>query len=313
MSENSKIEWTDHTFNGWIGCTKVSPGCKLCYAETLMDTRYGRVKWGKGNPRQRTSAANWRLPAKWNKAAAIDRQEADNFGNDTYRPPRVFCASLADWLDDEVPIEWLADLLKLIHDTPNLDWLLLTKRPENWAIRLEAALDLWKEHDPVHKSLWHWRYDGCGPENVWLGTSVEDQQRADERIPDLLKIPAKVRFLSVEPLLGPVDLTQNSRRADSDEITDEYDTYGPPLGGVEGIHWVIVGGESGAGARPCSIDWVRSIVQQCKTAGVPAFCKQLGGYPVIDGNPHKIELKHPKGGEMSEWPHDLRVREFPAA
>jgi len=128
MAENSKINWTTHTFNPWIGCTKVSPGCLHCYAETLMDTRYGRVKWGAGNPRSRTAPSNWKKVRSWNNRA----------GRDGVRP-RVFCASLADWLDDEVPLEWLADLLGLISQTTNLDWLMLTKRPENWADRLSRV------------------------------------------------------------------------------------------------------------------------------------------------------------------------------
>jgi protein gp37 len=143
MAQNSNIEWTDNTWNPWIGCTKVSPGCANCYAEARDQRFAGGAHWGKGAPRQRTSAANWKQPLKWNREAAEDVDDAlHDFGADKYEAPqrpRVFCASLADWLDDEVPIEWLADLLGLIHATPFLDWQLLTKRPENWMARIEQA------------------------------------------------------------------------------------------------------------------------------------------------------------------------------
>lgn len=255
--ENSNIEWTDHTFNPWIGCTKVSPGCANCYAETLMDTRYGRVKWGKGQPRSRTSAANWRKPRQWNRAAEGAKQR-----------PRVFCASLADWLDDEVPIEWLAELMDLIRETPNLDWLLLTKRPENFD-RLGDAISYAEQDTRYWLSEWS---GGEAPHNVWVGTTVEDQQRADARIPVLLDIPAVVRFLSCEPLLGPLDLSGY---------------FGGPYCGLPGdvivpnynfgVGWVIVGGESGPGARPIREEWALEIRDRCDQAQVPFFFKQWGG------------------------------------
>lgn len=260
--ENSKIEWTHHTFNPWIGCTKVSPGCLNCYAETLMDKRHGRVKWGKGQPRSRTGPDNWRKPRQWNKAAdgAAER-------------PRVFCASLADWLDDEVPIEWLADLLTLIRDTPHLDWLLLTKRPENWRGRLKEVRShsLKSSNFELHGFIHNWldRFDLLPPPNVWVGTSVEDQQRADERIPELLKIPARVRFLSCEPLLGAVEFSNVTKRSDWRQV------IGKPA--LEGIHWVIAGGESGPGARPMAPEWARSLRDQCVAAGVAFHFKQWGG------------------------------------
>lgn len=262
MAANSHIEWTDHTFNPWIGCTKVSPGCAHCYAETLMDTRYGKVKWGTGNPRVRTSAANWKLPVKWNRTAAL-RTPLLAMG---YERPRVFCASLADWLDDEVPIEWLADLLALIHATPHLDWLLLSKRPQNFAGRINLVSGCYDLTTDVGKMALgktaEWYIAGKPPENVWIGTTVEDQPRADERIPALLKIPAKVRFLSCEPLLGPVNLSRSNSR----------------MLWPEGIHWVIAGGESGPGARPMHPDWPRGLRDQCQAAGVPFLFKQNGEY-----------------------------------
>lgn len=294
MGENSNIEWTDHTFNGWIGCAKVSPGCANCYAETLMDTRWKKVQWGKGKPRQRTSAANWKQPIKLNREAGQRFKyvmDADKF----LPRPRVFCSSLSDWLDDEVPIEWLADLLALMHATPNLDWLLLSKRPENWRGRIESAFAHMlkakrgevKDHEGVVinpyweellESIIKWPA-GNPPSNVWIGTTVENQEMADKRIPLLLQIPAKVRFLSCEPLLEPVDLRN---------VVDWWNCE-------EKIHWVIVGGESGPNARQFHSAWARSLRDQCESAGVTFFMKQMGG------------TRKP----FAPIPDDLNIRQFP--
>lgn len=249
MATETKIEWCDHTFNPWEGCTHVSPGCAHCYAAT-RNARFGggtAPNWGPGAPRRRTSSANWRLPLKWNAHPWAT--------GTTTRRPRVFCASLADWLDDEVPAEWRHDLLNLIRGATNLDWLLLTKRPQNWRKLMEQAAD---EGSDVAES---W-LDGIAPANVWIGTTTEDQPRAEERLPHLLSIPARVRFLSCEPLLGPLDLTPHLRPPTSDL---------PPL-----ISWVIVGGESSHHARPMSSTWARALLEQCDAAGVPFFFKQWG-------------------------------------
>lgn len=265
--KNSAIEWTDHTFNPWIGCTEVSPGCARCYAKTLNKRWRKGANWGKGAPRERTSAANWREPLKWdidsgNNNAALT---ANGYAPDPHT--RVFCASLADWLDDEVPIEWLADLLKLIHDTPNLDWQLLTKRPENWRRRLERVSELFRlSHDDVRMPWATSWLEGDAPANVWIGTSVEDQQRADLRIPQLLAIPARVRFLSCEPLLEEVSLDVVGQPGEEAPDGTAYDL----------IHWVICGGESGRGARPMHPAWARGLRDQCQGAGVPFFFKQWG-------------------------------------
>jgi len=262
--------------------------------------------WGPGAPRFRTKGF-WKDAVKWN---AAHEQWKNQPCDPKFRPavdahpnPRIF-PSLCDWLDDEVPLGWLADFLKLIHDTPNLDWLLLTKRSDRFFRRLAGVMDIVGEAEGFPESgkysafgdwLVAW-IQGRPPLNVWIGVSVEDQERADQRIPELLRIPAKVRFLSVEPLLGPVDLE------------DEW--LSCKVGTNSGIHWAIVGGESGRGARPCNVGWVRSVVQQCKTAAVPCFVKQLGASVFFEDTNLNL-LKHPKGGDPSEWPEDLRVREFP--
>ena len=184
MGEVTEISWTDHTFNAWIGCTKVSEACDHCYAETLSK-RYGWAPWGPGELRSRTSVANWRKPVQWNKAAARDGVRR-----------RVFCNSLSDVFDAEVFGSWRDDLFDLICKTPHLDWLLLTKRPKV----------AWQYFEP-------YRVKGP-PSNVWLSTTVEDQKMADLRVPTLLSIPATKHFLSCEPLLGPVDLSRWLDRLD---------------------------------------------------------------------------------------------------
>lgn len=288
MSEQTAIEWADATWNPWEGCTKVSPGCANCYAEA-RNHRFGMDNWGKGKPRRRTSASNWKKALVWNRAPRLAPND---------QAPRIF-PSLCDWLDPEVPIEWLADFLKLVHDTPNLRWLLLTKRPELFDRRIQDVINRCDRMSVLEISLRYWAHEGQAPHGVWIGASVEDQQRADELIPELLKIPAAVRFLSVEPLLGPIEFGAVPGGLVSPIYQDRRNK----------IDWVIVGGESGAKARPCNIDWIRRVVQDCRGAGVPCFVKQLGSKPTQEED--RLLIKHPKGGDINEWPEDLRVREFP--
>lgn len=239
MGEQTAISWTDHTFNPWWGCERVSPGCQNCYAEAFAK-RTGNAVWGKQAPRRFFGDKHWNEPLKWNRQA-----EAEG------RRHRVFCASMADVFEDRDDlIVHRSRLFSLIEDTPWLDWQLLTKRPQNVS---EMLID----------NGWP-----ITPHNVWVGTTVEDQQRADERVPALLSIPAAVRFLSCEPLLGPVDLDGlwgYPGSADGEQL-DRWP-----------IQWVIVGGESGARHRPFDLEWARSLREQCRTAGVPFFFKQVGG------------------------------------
>lgn len=279
MADKTSIEWCDHTFNSWTGCTKVSPGCDNCYAESWA-RRSGLVKWGAGEERRRTSENYWRQPIKWNKRAARDGVRR-----------RVFCASLADVFDNQAPEEWRMDLYALIGMTPHLDWLLLTKRPQNIA----------KFMPPTQGAPFF--------PNVWLGTTVENQEEADRRIPHLLAAPAAVRFLSCEPLLGPVQLhpswlpcpkcrgrgwyleqfSDNHRTACAECIRlsraagvtierGQQATSGPR------IDWVIAGGESGPNARPMHPDWARGLRDQCVAASVPFFFKQWGEWEAGDGD-----------------------------
>lgn len=249
MAENSKIEWTDHTFNPWIGCTEVSPACDNCYARTLMQDRYKRAEWGAGNGRVLTGASNWRKPLAWNRKA-----EAEG------RRFRVFCASLADVFDTEVPQEWRHTLFdEVIEQTPSLDWLLLTKRPL-----------------PAFRFL-HERYafDPGVPDNVWVGTTVENPTVARARLSWLLSIPARTRFLSMEPLIEPVQIEHED---------------------LLRLGWVIVGGESGGTPRPMNPEWARSLRDQCAAAVVPFFMKQMSGRTKA---------------EREAIPEDLMIRQFP--
>jgi protein gp37 len=348
MSEQTGIEWATATWNPWEGCTKVSPGCANCYAAARNQRFSKGANWGKGRPRRRTSAANWGKPLKWNRWAEDDSVQFGSSGPSLYPDamrPRIF-PSLCDWLDDEVPIAWLADFLKLIHDTPNLDWLLLTKRPENFQRRMTAVWEHMPFCAPEKIMVMKWSNaahmavpDGfhLPPANVWVGTSVEDQAHADKRIPKLLGIPAAVRFLSVEPLLGPVDLhrVQFPRKSGGtgpenvliDPISDHAREWIKALREMKipKVDWVIIGGESGPGSRVCNAEWVRALVNQCAASGAACFVKQFGSNCVSgvddfhcamsdigrDDVMWKAHLKHSKGGDPSEWPEDLRVRQFP--
>ncbi|MVT30133.1 DUF5131 family protein [Acidovorax citrulli] len=257
MSENSKIEWTDHTFNPWEGCQKVGPGCDHCYAETRNARFAGgtAINWGPDAPRRRTSTSNWAKPRAWNAAAA-------EFFAKHGRRQRVFCASLADVFDTAVPVQWRRDLFDLIEATPHLDWLLLTKRIGN-ARNLYAGAYL--------DSARPW------PDNVWLGATVVTQKEVDRDIPKLLAVPARVRFLSIEPLLALVSLRwlaawpeNTGRRAEHPSGNTHH------LDGLRRIDWVIVGGESGPGARPMHPDWARTVRDQCAAAGVPLLVQAVG-------------------------------------
>lgn len=255
MAENTKIEWTDHTFNPWEGCQKVGPGCDHCYAET-RNARYAggqAINWGPGAPRRRTSASNWNKPLAWNA-------NHESFFAEHGRRQRVFCASLADVFDNAIDPTWRADLFGLIMKTPNLDWLLLTKRIGNVKAMLsEIALDE-EAYFPLLGEM--------PLPNVWIGATIVNQEEADRDIPKLLAIPARVRFLSMEPLLGTVNLAPY--------------LYGIHLdNGEKPVNWVIVGGESGPGARPTHPDWATSLRDQCNAAGVPFLFKQWGEWRPI--------------------------------
>lgn len=310
MGETS-IEWTatpradgsvapGYTFNPWWGCEKVSPGCAHCYAETFAK-RVGQPVWGRQSERRFFEEKHWREPFKWNLEA-----------NKKGERRRVFCASMADVFEDRRDLDhWRGRLWELIRGTPHLDWLLLTKRPEN----IERMLDM---------------HEVGARDNVWLGTTLENQEQAELRIGQLVRNYAPVHFLSCEPLLGPIDLGRWLRTR---MAVIQHDGVGEK----PAIDWIIAGGESGPGSRPCDLAWIRGLVDQCAVTDTAIFVKQLGARPVaypvrehevkggpLDGQlftsqvvydpdvqPEQLRLNDRKGGDMSEWPEDLRVREFP--
>ena len=239
MSKDSHIEWTHHTFNPWWGCTKISPGCTHCYAETWAK-RLGQNVWGTGAPRRELSSSYWREPFAWNEEAARRGARA-----------RVFCASMADVFEDRRDLdERRARLWRLIDETPNLDWLLLTKRPQN-----VKRLAPWAHH---------W------PENVWLGATAENQRWLDRRMPHLISLNARVLFLSCEPLLGFLDLSQW--------------IDGAKRGQYRCIDWIIGGGESGYHARPMHPEWLTTLRDQCIAAGIKFHFKQWGNWRPLPQN-----------------------------
>lgn len=257
MAENTAISWCDHTHNEWLGCMKVSEGCRFCYAETMMDKRYHRVEWGQMKTdetapsvgtRSLTSIANRRKPFAWQRKAA-------EFYAVHGRRQRVFCSSLSDVFDNQVPEEWRTDLWKTIRATHNLDWLLLTKRPEN----IEKMLpESWLSH----RNEWA---------HVWLGATCEDQAAYDRRWPILREVPASVRFISYEPAIGPLRLPYIPGR-------DSYHDYSAQPS------WIICGGESGKGFRPMREQWAGDIMVDCKCRRIPFFMKQVSAFKPCDAD-----------------------------
>ncbi len=289
MSENSKIEWCDHTFNPWEGCQKVSPGCDNCYAEARNIRFSGgqSVNWGPGAPRRLTSDANWAKPLKWNR-------DADKFFSEHGRRQRVFCASLADVFDNAVSAQWRYRLLRLIELTPNLDWLILTKRIGNARGMLNQAM----RANTAGRENWDNNYFP----NVWVGATVVNQKEADRDIPNLLDVPAAVHFLSIEPMLGPIDLTRISVGNGHYEIHPLIGTWlclddnGQPIPVIPAIDWVICGGESGANARPMHPQWAKYLRDQCKQAGVPFMFKQWGEWGPRSHCNHLVAIDYSLSG-----------------
>jgi len=330
---SSSIEWTEKTWNPTVGCTKISAGCKHCYAETMHArlTAMGQKKYAEPFRVVKPWPQHLAEPLRWKK------------------PTRIFVNSMSDLFQEDLPDEYIAAVFGVMAACPQHTFQVLTKRAERmadwlgWASHLSA--DGFGTRAEIIERLWsfagqyglhrgrlpanphHAGIDWPLP-NVWLGVSVENQEQADARIPHLLRAPAAVRFLSCEPLLGHVDLAP--------WLFDPCDCMIPMQDGAGqhmprcatfrepwGLDWVIIGGESGHGARPFDLEWARSIIAQCGTAGVPMFVKQMGqrpiwtvppsGAPDDGGDLIELRLRHRKGGDPAEWPHDLRVREFPVS
>lgn len=270
MSGKTNIQWATDQWNPIVGCSVVSPGCTNCYAMRMAGT------WLRGTEPYKGLTQDSKAGPVWNgKVRLLEERLGDPL---RWRAPkdgsrrRVFVNSMGDLFHEAVPEGWISRVFTVMALAPQHDFLVLTKRAERMREYIPRA--------------------GHPIPNVWLGVSAEDQTRADERIPLLLDTPAAVRFVSAEPLLGKLDL------------------FRPGLSlGNHGVNWVIVGGESGPGARPFDLAWARSIVAQCRSAGVPCFIKQLGS--LVFENRCEIRFSDRKGGDPSEWPEDLRVREYP--
>ncbi len=297
----SKIEWTEQTWNPVIGCTPVSPGCLNCYAarQSIRLERMHPKDYGPRDGIRIAEVTNGRPVFTGDVRCLPDRLTVPL----KRRTPTVyFVNSQSDLFHEKVPDHFIHDVLHVVRQCPQHTFQVLTKRPER------AAVFEWRcsKHKDDFSTL----------PNLWLGTSVEDQKAADERIPHLLRCPAAVRFLSCEPLLGPVDL---SAFCGGPYVGLPGDVVHPNYN--FGINWVIVGGESGPKARPCKLAWIDGIVRQCRDAGVPVFVKQLGAKPiatlciesgsasVYEDQPYQIN--DPKGGDPEEWLLELRVREMP--
>jgi protein gp37 len=361
----SNIEWTQETWQVTSGCTKVSPGCKNCYAETMANRLAGmarkEVAAGRDPGRKGSYLKVVTDGGAWNNKIELLPSNL-TIPLKRKKPTTYFVNSMSDLFHADVSFEFIAAVYGVM-DACECTWRktadeprghtfqVLTKRPKRavefyeWVSRESAKWapigPRWSREAslcyrlaiaklPLEQSSQLSLASGRWPlRNVWLGTSTENQQTADERIPHLLRCPAAVRFLSVEPLLGAADLLRvdaagfgghSGHKVDCirkgywskewgfTNHSDMHDKFGP-------LHWVIVGGESGPGARPCDINWIRSIVQQCRVAGVPVFVKQLGKVPhggtIADWEQNKGIIKDSKGGDMSEWPSDLRVRQMP--
>lgn len=316
MSAQTGIEWADSTFNPWQGCTKVSPACDHCYAER-QTARFKSVEWGAGKPRVRTSVANWKLPERWNREqfyqcsacgwrglASGPKARCCQCSADGVLVPsrrRVFCASLADVFDNEVPIEWLVDLLDLIRRTPNIDWMLLTKRIGNWRWRLMSA------HGHLVESVvdgelsnWVWEWlKGNPPANVWVGATFCNQDEWNRDARKLLAVPAVVHFGSFEPLLSAIHI-------EPDFLTRWPNRQADVSSPRKSLDWIIAGGESGPHARPMHPDWVRSLRDQCAAAGVPFLFKQWGEWAPVDPDmPSELQESEELAGKLVGGMHRI--------
>ena len=318
---STKIEWSEEVWNPIVGCSRVSAGCENCYAErvahrAMQPAHVGLTVMGKKGPRWngtvRTLPERLSTPLRWRK------------------PRRVFVNSMSDLFHEAVPFEFIAAVFGVMAACPRHTFQLLTKRPARaaeffaWASSLPTQTGKgWRDGAPVVGYLGEhalrltggrcnvWRKGPLAPwplPNVHIGVSVEDQATADERIPILLTLPAALRWISYEPAIGPVDFWGARYRSPKGGLHGAVSSWG-------GVNWIVVGGESGPGARPFDLAWARSTVAQCKAAGVPCFVKQVSKRPWHTnsaGQRVQLCMEHNKGGDPSEWPANIQIREMPA-
>ncbi|YAF99336.1 MAG: DUF5131 family protein (plasmid) [Nodularia sp. CChRGM 3473] len=306
MSTN--ISWTDETINPIVGCSRVSPGCARCYAATAAKS-----------PRLQ-QFSQYQTVSKWD--GTVQFVESQLLKPLHWRKPKkIFVCSMADLFHANVPFEWIDQVMAVVALCPQHTFQVLTKRPERaleyfnqpklWVKWYEAAKEhLWREiceeFGGLIKEKQYFIEQPFPLPNLWLGTSTENQAMADKRIPVLLQIPAVVRFLSCEPLLDEIDLSSLFGLYQFSE-----DEFALKVGSrwEKSPDWVIIGGESGTGARSCEIEWIQTIVKHCQAADVPVFVKQLGSGALAQNQ--QFKTRHRKGGDIEEFPEQLRVREFP--
>jgi protein gp37 len=288
------IAWTDETINPIVGCSRISAGCEKCYAETAAKT--ARLQ----------QFPQYQKVAKWNGTVEfVESQLIKPY--EWKKSKKIFICSMADIFHENVLFDWVEEIFYMIENCPQHTFQILTKRPE----RMIEFFDWYIARNSDHSVELQWTM----PDNIWLGVSCENQAMADKRIPLLMQIPAKVRFLSCEPLLEPLDLSK-FLPIEWSEVAEDWIESWPGIGSYstnDYPSWVIAGGESGAGARPCHVEWLRDIASQCQSAKVPVFVKQLGSNAlqghIVNGS--KLKLKDRKGSDINEFPEDLRIQQFP--
>ncbi len=308
MGDKTGIAWTDATWNPVTGCTKVSAGCKHCYAERVFPRAYaGQMVIAESSKRFCDDGNPDKIVRPRRFTDVMTHPDRLDQPLRWRRPRRVFVNSMSDLFHDDVPDAFIALVWSRMAIAQQHTFQILTKRPER--MRALIADPAWQKLVEIAFSVLRWKHHG--PEamwplpNVWLGVSVEDQVTADKRITVLLETPAALRFVSYEPALGPVDF--DLIRGQLPVSADEH------MPDPQWIDWIIVGGESGPKARPFDVEWARDTVSQCRASGVPVFVKQLGAYPYdYDLSRESLGITHRAGADIDEWPADLRVQEWPA-
>jgi protein gp37 len=308
MANLTKIEWTDATWNPIAGCSIVSPGCKNCYAMRTAN-RFSAIK---GHKYEGTAKSVNGLPVWTGKINLVEKDL--QIPLHWREPRRIFVNSMSDLFHEDVPFYFIDNIFSVINLSRNHTFQILTKRTERMLEYMTSRkqsggcvfLDTVEIPETTDAQADELRRGIIWPlPNVWLGTSIEDQKRADERIAHLLACPAAIRFISQEPQLGPIKYREEWLAPVF--AADDWRFFEP---GGRGVDWIIIGGESGPGARPFDLKWARSTIEQCADFGVACFVKQLGSFPTIS-NGDQLMLEDKKGGDPSEWPEDLRVRQFP--
>jgi protein gp37 len=322
MAGDSKIEWTDATWNPIVGCSIVSPGCTNCYA---MRTA-ARMNANPATPHYHGTVESSKVGPVWTGKVALAPDYILTTPLHWKKPRRIFVNSMGDLFHESIPDEWIDKVFAVMALSPQHTFQVLTKRAERmrdyfaaphpapnvsmWQVRVCAAIDALvpDRHDASRAARHTVTWNAALP-NVWLGISAERQQEADERIPHLLQTPAAIRFVSAEPLLGAIDFTNLDYGRNRLDVL--AGTCEPHTIGFDGLDWIIVGGESGPRAREFDLAWARWIIEQCRAAGVACFVKQLGARVANSVNQTTLTFKDRKGGDWSEWPEDLRIRQFP--